>query len=201
MTIPFITTVMAAITTVRAEKLNEDVLDSVVSLLLFTFSSVRTLVFQGTYIALSPARLGWKSFTWLCRNGMGAITHLTSYPLVPFLLTAIGCGLVIGGCAGFAVEACTSMLLSATWGKPTQEVLFDEQEDQESHDDDLSCSAELKNYPDDEPTDDEYLKHHDRVHHDDDEDDTEAMYNMLKKHLEEASQKQELRRRQQQQAI
>ncbi|KAI8142972.1 hypothetical protein BJV82DRAFT_612950 [Fennellomyces sp. T-0311] len=190
MTTPYITAVLATITSVRAEKFNEEALESLVSHLLFTFSSVRALVFQGTNLALSPARLTWSTITWLYRNGVIGITHLTSHPVVPFLLTAIGCGLVIGGCAGFAVEACTSMLLSATWGKPTQQPAITQQDDE----DDASVSADLKHHPDDEPIDDDQ---HDYDHHDDEGDETEMMYNVLKKHLEEVSQQQELRRRQQ----
>lgn len=38
------------------------------------------------------------------------------YPVAMFCLAAVLCGLVIGGCAGFAAEAFSSLLITATWG-------------------------------------------------------------------------------------
>jgi hypothetical protein len=38
------------------------------------------------------------------------------YPVTLFCLAAVFCGAVIGGFAGFAVEACSSLIISATWG-------------------------------------------------------------------------------------
>ncbi|KAI8087022.1 uncharacterized protein B0P05DRAFT_533389 [Gilbertella persicaria] len=44
------------------------------------------------------------------------------YPVIMFCLAAMGCGLFIGGCAGFAAEACSSLLISATWGPQPKQI-------------------------------------------------------------------------------
>lgn len=49
----------------------------------------------------------------------------TLYPITLFCLAAICCGLFIGGCAGFAAEAFSSILISATWG-PQPKVIEEE---------------------------------------------------------------------------
>ncbi|CEP16378.1 hypothetical protein [Parasitella parasitica] len=38
------------------------------------------------------------------------------YPVIMFCTAAVCCGLFIGGCAGFAAEAFSSILINATWG-------------------------------------------------------------------------------------
>ncbi|KAI8093301.1 uncharacterized protein BX664DRAFT_357759 [Halteromyces radiatus] len=39
------------------------------------------------------------------------------YPVLMYCGAASICGLIIGGCSGFAVEAITSAMINATWGK------------------------------------------------------------------------------------
>jgi hypothetical protein len=43
------------------------------------------------------------------------------YPVLMFCVAAIGCGLFIGGCAGFAAEAFSNLLITATWGPQPKE--------------------------------------------------------------------------------
>ncbi|KAI8377462.1 uncharacterized protein BYT42DRAFT_614146 [Radiomyces spectabilis] len=42
----------------------------------------------------------------------------TFYPVIMFCFAAVACGLIIGGFAGFAAEAFSSILIAATWGAP-----------------------------------------------------------------------------------
>ncbi|ORX58886.1 hypothetical protein DM01DRAFT_1333503, partial [Hesseltinella vesiculosa] len=59
------------------------------------------------------------------------------YPVLLYCGAAIVCGVAIGGCGGFALEAMTSTLLNMTWGKPpkgsevdpTQELADDHEDD------------------------------------------------------------------------
>ncbi|KAI8876202.1 hypothetical protein K501DRAFT_289016, partial [Backusella circina FSU 941] len=48
------------------------------------------------------------------------VAHLL-YPVTMFCLAAVVCGAVIGGFAGFAAEACSSLIISATWGPEAAE--------------------------------------------------------------------------------
>lgn len=45
----------------------------------------------------------------------------TLYPVLVFCAAAIGCGVFIGGCAGFAAEAFSNLLIAATWGPQPKE--------------------------------------------------------------------------------
>ncbi|CAO3655447.1 unnamed protein product [Mucor hiemalis] len=68
------------------------------------------------------------------------------YPVILFCFAAVCCGLFIGGCAGFAAEACSSLLISATWGpQPQAEEVHEESVVEESlldnkDDDDFSTT-------------------------------------------------------------
>ncbi|KAI8353284.1 hypothetical protein EDC96DRAFT_447290 [Choanephora cucurbitarum] len=49
-----------------------------------------------------------------------------------FCLAAVGCGLFIGGCAGFASEALSTLLITTTWGPqpiPKQIIVEEQEED------------------------------------------------------------------------
>ncbi|ORZ13173.1 hypothetical protein BCR42DRAFT_419331 [Absidia repens] len=63
-------------------------------------------------------------------------THIM-YPVLIYCGAACLCGLIIGGCSGFAAEAMSSAVINATWGKPTsidkQQLL--EAEDEAEEDD------------------------------------------------------------------
>lgn len=72
------------------------------------------VVKSATYYACSPARWIWHAITWILSHI--AVMFHTLYPILFYLLIVVGCGALIGGCAGFAVEAFSAMLLSATWG-------------------------------------------------------------------------------------
>ncbi|KAI8993558.1 hypothetical protein BDB01DRAFT_832353 [Pilobolus umbonatus] len=58
------------------------------------------------------------------------------YPVLLFCLAAIVCGVVIGGFAGFAAEAMSALLISATWGthSPKKEVMVEEEESEDDAD-------------------------------------------------------------------
>lgn len=61
------------------------------------------------------------TLAFIKRSAYGSVQPLIlalCHPLVTFLLLAVVCGLVIGGCAGFATEAFSAFVLSSTWGPP-----------------------------------------------------------------------------------
>ncbi|KAI8063793.1 hypothetical protein BC940DRAFT_306870 [Gongronella butleri] len=47
------------------------------------------------------------------------------YPVLVYCLAAGMCGVIIGGCGGFALEAMSSALLNATWGKTADDKPLD----------------------------------------------------------------------------
>ena len=189
----------------------DDVMDTILSILLFTFSSIRTLLSQGTYLAFSPARLTYRFISWIMRGLILAITQLTMNPVISFILVAIGCGLLIGGCAGCAVESISSMLLSATWGKQSKElsteVNGEQQEEEEEQEDPMVLSAELNTNNNtrsykrqakfEEFSDDEnngYYEEVDNGHNNNgvvNDEKTDLMHEILKRHLEQVSQEQQ----------
>lgn len=78
-------------------------------------------------------------FLWIARNlwsqfvvkPFDLFMHVVQflYPVILFCFAAVCCGLFIGGCAGFAAEACSSLLISATWGpQPSPAVTHEEEE-------------------------------------------------------------------------
>ncbi|KAI7849396.1 hypothetical protein BDC45DRAFT_520675 [Circinella umbellata] len=197
-------------TTITTSITINDVMDIISSILLFIFSSIRTLLSKSTYIAFSPARLTYNTIGWIMRRLILLITQLTSNPVVSFILVAIGCGLLIGGCAGFAVEAFSSMLLSATWGKQTKKISTEvNDEQQEEQEDPLVLSTELNNSDPlsykrqakfDEFSNDEYYEEENdhNINEAVKDEKADLMHEILKRHLEQVSQEQQqsnLRRR------
>jgi hypothetical protein len=70
----------------------------------------------------------WSQFV---TKPFGLFTHVAHvfYPVILFCIAAICCGLFIGGVAGFAAEAFSSILISATWGpQPRKKEEEDEDE-------------------------------------------------------------------------
>ncbi|KAI9254480.1 hypothetical protein BDA99DRAFT_518514 [Phascolomyces articulosus] len=206
--IPIITLIAATSVVSIAAADETTIADTGLSVILFIFSSVRTLFSQGTFIAFSPVRLTYKITTWFIRKIILNITQLASYPVVSFILAAIGCGLLIGFCAGFAVEAFSSMLLSATWGKPKPTLTTEEQEEHEpiEHQDvndgqgsPLLMASELKSsYKDrEEPltfeqySDDDYSVYDKEQEDEELDENTELMHEILKRHLAAVSQEQQ----------
>ncbi|KAJ8654492.1 hypothetical protein O0I10_009798 [Lichtheimia ornata] len=92
-------------------------LDTVISTMLFAMSTIRSIMAKCTWLALTPLRFSWNMTTWIISNTISIVVTIATYPPVTTLLMVIGCGLLIGACAGFGVELITSMVLSATWGK------------------------------------------------------------------------------------
>lgn len=92
------------------------------------FKSLFFLVYKCMTTVLSP-------IMWLTNNLWAGFVakpyHLfmhvarVLYPVTLFCAAAIFCGLFIGGCAGFAAEAFSSILISATWG-PQPKVIEEE---------------------------------------------------------------------------
>ncbi|KAI9480770.1 MAG: hypothetical protein EXX96DRAFT_192679 [Benjaminiella poitrasii] len=57
----------------------------------------------------------WRQFITKPFNLLLYLIHVF-YPVIMFCIAAMCCGIFIGGCAGFAAEAFSSILISATWG-------------------------------------------------------------------------------------
>ncbi|KAG1148584.1 hypothetical protein G6F37_002521 [Rhizopus arrhizus] len=70
-----------------------------------------------------------------------------------FCLAAVFCGLFIGGCAGFAAEAVSSIMITATWGpQPKQKKEQEEVEEDESEMASIDRQSEIE-----EPDESEWL--------------------------------------------
>ncbi|OAD75470.1 hypothetical protein PHYBLDRAFT_166706 [Phycomyces blakesleeanus NRRL 1555(-)] len=79
------------------------------------FSSIWKLIMTLLWPVSWLVRLCW---TGLVVKPAMLFAHIcyVLWPITLFCLMAVLCGLVIGGCAGFAAEAFSSVLISATWG-------------------------------------------------------------------------------------
>lgn len=105
-----------------------------------------------THIATWPIRITWRGMAYVPHSLINLIDR--TYPVVTFTLLAVGCGVVMGGCAGFAIEVFTSMMVSATWGDKhktttttttsSQDQTF--QEVDPHSDDDEDCQEPLLSY-------------------------------------------------------
>lgn len=102
------------------------------------------------YYACSPGRWMWHAITWILLH-IAAMLH-DIYPVLVYLLIVIGCGALIGGCAGFAVEAFSAMLLSATWGidKPKKESQDDVQQTDSSTQQERADAEEVQTVEEEE---------------------------------------------------
>lgn len=106
-------------------------------ILTFTFfKAISILAFKFTSIVLTPFlwifQLSW-SILVLKPLDLFLYVNRTLYPITMFCLAAVFCGLFIGGCAGFAAEAVSSIMITATWGpQPKQKKEQEEVEEDES---------------------------------------------------------------------
>ncbi|KAK4512235.1 Protein kinase [Mucor velutinosus] len=105
-------------------------LSTAASLSIFFFKYLIGFIIKITMYMLSPILwlLGtcWHQFV---TKPLDLLLHVLRvlYPLIMFCVAAICCGVFIGGCAGFAAEAFSSILISATWGpQATKEVEHEE---------------------------------------------------------------------------
>ncbi|KAI9010917.1 hypothetical protein CLU79DRAFT_772584 [Phycomyces nitens] len=96
------------------------------------FSSIYRLTLALLWPVYWLARLCW---TGLVVKPVLLFAHIcyVLWPITLFCLVAVCCGLLIGGCAGFAAEAFSSVLISATWGtekqKPKETIVYDSDDD------------------------------------------------------------------------
>ncbi|ORY98074.1 hypothetical protein BCR43DRAFT_490822 [Syncephalastrum racemosum] len=89
------------------------------SMALAFFRFLLSILWSGIVLAFSP--FVWTiSLLWetLIAKPFDLFLHIVRvlYPVAMFSLAAVGCGLVIGGMAGFAAEAFSSICITATWG-------------------------------------------------------------------------------------
>lgn len=89
------------------------------SMALTFFRFLLSMLWSGVVLAFSP--FVWTfSLLWdtLIAKPFDLFLHIARvlYPVALFSLAAVGCGLVIGGMAGFAAEAFSSICITATWG-------------------------------------------------------------------------------------
>lgn len=101
-------------------------LSTAASLSIFFFKYLIGFIIRITMYLISP--LIWLSSTcWhqFVTKPLNLFLHVLNvlYPVIMFCVAAICCGIFIGGCAGFAAEAFSSILISATWGpQPNKEI-------------------------------------------------------------------------------
>ncbi|OBZ87754.1 hypothetical protein A0J61_04194 [Choanephora cucurbitarum] len=110
---------------------------------LTTAASLSTVFFRSLFSFLfSCLSYLCSPFLWLLRacwsvfliRPLDLLFYLYSvfYPVIMFCLAAVGCGLFIGGCAGFASEALSTLLITTTWGpQPTSKQIPTEDEEEE----------------------------------------------------------------------
>ncbi|KAG2210611.1 hypothetical protein INT46_005287 [Mucor plumbeus] len=94
-------------------------LSTAASLSIFFFKYLIGFMIRITMYSVSP--LIWlSSACWhqFVTKPLDLFLHVVNilYPVIMFCVAAICCGIFIGGCAGFAAEAFSSILISATWG-------------------------------------------------------------------------------------
>jgi hypothetical protein len=99
-------------------------LSTAVSLSISFFKYLFAFVINVIQYLLAP--FGWLVRTlWsqLVAKPFALFLHVMHilYPVLMFCAAAIGCGLFIGGCAGFAAEAFSNLLITATWGPQPKE--------------------------------------------------------------------------------
>lgn len=115
------------------------VLSTAASLSLYFFKYLFGFLFQIIVYIVSPfiwiIQFCWHQFITKPFDLLLYVLHML-YPVLMFCFAAICCGIFIGGCAGFAAEAFSSILITATWGPqpkpaPEEEELLLEQPPQE----------------------------------------------------------------------
>ncbi|KAG0165262.1 hypothetical protein DFQ30_008705 [Apophysomyces sp. BC1015] len=81
----------------------------------FLFFGIYKVVFNILWPLFWVVRLCWNGFVM---KPFALFLHVSYvlYPVMMFCLAAVCCGLVIGGCAGFAAEGFSALLITATWG-------------------------------------------------------------------------------------
>lgn len=95
----------------------------------FIYKCITTLLSPILWITTNA----WSNFVTKPFQLFLHLAHIL-YPVTLFCVAAICCGLFIGGCAGFAAEACSSLLISATWGPQPKKVSVQEEEEEEEED-------------------------------------------------------------------
>lgn len=95
------------------------------------FKIIFSFIFTFTRLFTRP--IYWiLNFTWtyLIRKPLALFSYANStlYPIILFCLAAAACGLFIGGCAGFASEAFSSVVITATWGPQSKKSTKQEDE-------------------------------------------------------------------------
>ncbi|KAI9314856.1 hypothetical protein BX666DRAFT_418754 [Dichotomocladium elegans] len=146
--------------------------NTLLSIFLFTLSMAKTVVSRTASIAFSPVRFSWRATKWMTLTVWRSVVNFVSTPIVAYILVAISCGAVIGGCAGFAVELFTTLLYSITCGKGTTPAAVDEKEQD---------AEDAQNIDGDDK-----IKQHDDKYDDGEEDDqlsSDAMLELLHHHL------------------
>jgi hypothetical protein len=139
-------TVYLTTTTVLGAELNTDRLGdpSWVSWLWNQWTSLLRLIWTVSSLPLRPfiwlTQLIWRHLI-LTPYALLVQAIYIMYPVLLFCGAACICGLVIGGCSGFAAEALSSALINATWGKQPREKTTEDDDDDDtasthSHDDD-----------------------------------------------------------------
>lgn len=111
------------------------VLNTAISLSLYFFKYLFGFIFRIVTYIISPffwiIKFCWNQFVSKPFDLLLYVLHVL-YPVLMFCLAAICCGVFIGGCAGFAAEAFSSILISATWGpQPLRIKQEEELDDQE----------------------------------------------------------------------
>lgn len=140
---PFLIAVCLATATVLGDELNNDPLGisepSWASWVWKQWTSILRMIWTVSSLPLRPfiwlAQLVWRHLI-LTPYGLLVQAIYIMYPVLLFCGAACICGLIIGGCSGFAAEALSSALINATWGKqPT-----DKTEDDDDDDDDTAST-------------------------------------------------------------
>ncbi|KAI8335866.1 hypothetical protein BC941DRAFT_429616 [Chlamydoabsidia padenii] len=106
-----------------------------------------TAVFK---LILNLSSLPIRPFVWLAQELWRhlVLTPLTllvqvlnyMYPVLLFCGAACLCGLIIGGCSGFAAEALSSAVINATWGKQPIDKNTNNDDDDDDDDDDTATT-------------------------------------------------------------
>lgn len=122
------------------------------ALMSFTFFKfIFSITYKSSRIMLSP--IVWIiSFSWnnLILKPLDLLLSInrTLYPITMFCLAAVCCGLFIGGCAGFAAEAFSSIVITATWGPQPKQIKEQEEEEEEKVDEsEIGSVVSLSDYP------------------------------------------------------
>ncbi|KAI9252572.1 hypothetical protein EDC94DRAFT_620998 [Helicostylum pulchrum] len=103
----------------------------------FIYKCITTLLSPIMWITTNA----WSNFVTKPFQLFLHLAHIL-YPVTLFCVAAVCCGLFIGGCAGFAAEACSSLLISATWGPQPKKVSVQEDEDEDEEEEEMEENEE-----------------------------------------------------------